>query len=391
MKKTIKLIPAIVMLLVSAILVSTSTYAWFSMNTKVNVTGMEIKAVVQDNLLIAKATSGAADTDGELETAYQKALTDRIVAILEPASTVDGVKYYYTATDNVVGSGDAITDNYISYTNYASETVYGTQEGASGYTDKFSQNYGVSAEKAGALFSGVDKAEAFKDYAFYIKATNTAGSDKEVRISKLDLTYGAATQAQKAFRVAVFVDAMTDATTGAHAVESMPLKSIVKPTGATNFTENSAVKNNTTVAEISSSVRDQALVLGSVGVGTTKYFKVVVRIWLEGEDNTCNNDTFATLTDTWALDLECTMDGSSAAVNSLTQRQTSPKIDLSAAPSATDNAGTNVVIDSTTYYKIGDTSYYTTTVGAVTSATRVFSIVDNHPYDVTNQCTLPTT
>ena len=37
---------------------------------------------------------------------------------------------------------------------------------------------------------------------------------------------------------------------------------------------------------------------------TSNYvFKVVVRLWLEGEDITCRSDTFATLTNAWTLDL----------------------------------------------------------------------------------------
>lgn len=53
MKKFMKLIPAFVMLLVSAILVSTATYAWFSMNTQVTATGMEVKARSSEALAIS--------------------------------------------------------------------------------------------------------------------------------------------------------------------------------------------------------------------------------------------------------------------------------------------------------------------------------------------------
>ena len=40
MKNTRKLIPAVVMLLVSAVLMSTASFAWFSMNKQVTATGM---------------------------------------------------------------------------------------------------------------------------------------------------------------------------------------------------------------------------------------------------------------------------------------------------------------------------------------------------------------
>ena len=59
MKKFKKLIPAFCMLLVSAILLGSSTYAWFSMNDTVKATGMQINAIAaavgyQDQLAFSK-------------------------------------------------------------------------------------------------------------------------------------------------------------------------------------------------------------------------------------------------------------------------------------------------------------------------------------------------
>lgn len=47
-----KLIPALVLLLVSAMVMSTASYAWFSMNRTVTTTGMQITATVPTQLLI---------------------------------------------------------------------------------------------------------------------------------------------------------------------------------------------------------------------------------------------------------------------------------------------------------------------------------------------------
>ena len=44
--------------------------------------------------------------------------------------------------------------------------------------------------------------------------------------------------------------------------------------------------------------------LATITAGATKYYKVVVRLWIEGEDTTCTSETFANLTDTWALALQ---------------------------------------------------------------------------------------
>ena len=52
MKKFKKLIPALCMLLISAVLVGTSTYAWFSMNPNVSATGMTINAKSNSEFLV---------------------------------------------------------------------------------------------------------------------------------------------------------------------------------------------------------------------------------------------------------------------------------------------------------------------------------------------------
>ena len=64
MKKFKKLIPAFCLLLVSAVLMGTSTYAWFSMNKTVTATGMKITAKSDSVYLVISAgnTLNPADT-----------------------------------------------------------------------------------------------------------------------------------------------------------------------------------------------------------------------------------------------------------------------------------------------------------------------------------------
>lgn len=54
MKKMRKLIPAFAMLLVSAIMMSTASFAWFTMNDQVQATGMQVQAKASGNLLISE-------------------------------------------------------------------------------------------------------------------------------------------------------------------------------------------------------------------------------------------------------------------------------------------------------------------------------------------------
>ena len=65
MKLTRKLIPAFIMLLVSAVLMSTASFAWFAMNTEVSATGMAVKAKADSIFL---EISGPNDKTGEGES-----------------------------------------------------------------------------------------------------------------------------------------------------------------------------------------------------------------------------------------------------------------------------------------------------------------------------------
>lgn len=54
MKKFKKLIPALCMLLVSAVMLGSTTFAWFSMNNTVTATGMEVAAKSDELFLTIK-------------------------------------------------------------------------------------------------------------------------------------------------------------------------------------------------------------------------------------------------------------------------------------------------------------------------------------------------
>lgn len=57
MKKFKAIVPALAMLLVSAVLLGTSTFAWFSMNDEVTVSGMQITAKSDQHYLIVGSTN----------------------------------------------------------------------------------------------------------------------------------------------------------------------------------------------------------------------------------------------------------------------------------------------------------------------------------------------
>lgn len=133
MKKFRKLVPAFAMLLVSATVLASTTFAWFSMNNKVTATGMEVTAKANTQYLIVGQT---VDGDGKVVNA---AADKNTVAMLKAdgfgtANGTDGSKIYvfpvskvtdlesikdvtgnkivnYTGTEDPIKVGDYFTAN----------------------------------------------------------------------------------------------------------------------------------------------------------------------------------------------------------------------------------------------------------------------------------------
>ena len=194
-KNTVKILMAALSLLMALGIATGSTFAWFSLNNRVTVTGMTVSTKVGDNLQIATDTLGS--TAKAAESAFVNSLDQTVEGLLEPVSTINGTSFFYTPSSNVKADGDAIAETYVAY--------------AAG--DTFDTNYGVNetADTPDAL--------GYVDYVFQLKATNTDTTNPaEIRLTKVNLLYNAAqaTGAQlNAFRVAVFSqDITSDAPSG---------------------------------------------------------------------------------------------------------------------------------------------------------------------------------
>ena len=87
MKMTRKLIPAIAMLLISAVMMSTASFAWFSMNTSVSASGMQIQAKSASKYLQIVAGEDAFDNTAAQTTATAKKASN----ILRPTALVDAI------------------------------------------------------------------------------------------------------------------------------------------------------------------------------------------------------------------------------------------------------------------------------------------------------------
>ena len=106
MKLSRRLIPAFAMLLVSAVLMSTASYAWFAMNTTVSATGMTVSATASEDIFLEIKAVG--ETEGTYSTSATGNLNTALLpAAHEPFSGVNDIatagNWFYKFS-NVAGS-----------------------------------------------------------------------------------------------------------------------------------------------------------------------------------------------------------------------------------------------------------------------------------------------
>ena len=132
MKKFKKLIPAFCMLLVSAILLGSSTYAWFSMNKTVTATGMQVTAKSNSSYLLIDAVDNA-ENKGTSALSKAAAFVSGGTNVANKGSCTEEHEH------NETNCGDkwvaANTDKMVYPTYYATGTTMpGTADGATSLT-----------------------------------------------------------------------------------------------------------------------------------------------------------------------------------------------------------------------------------------------------------------
>lgn len=350
-----KLIPAAGMLALSASMLATSTYAWFTMNKTVEVYGMELKTKVGSNLLICS---------DNVEANYSAAtLHEGRMGLLEPVSSINGTtgSFFYTTNATARGTKDAGA----TVTAYNEDTVLANDvAGKYAYDNDFNDAYATNpqsgtfnvtnvkmvkqkgTEGQEGYVAGQDGAAyGYIDYVFYIKATSDTANQK-LMLTECNLLYNnaaidstnktAGVDLDRAWRVGVFAEALDAATEGGKGNSGSTLaiaqkdpasaagkqKGILGLANSAYFTESKAQKS-TTAADVDTVVNfmngnatengegyaANGVVLDTIAnSGTTAYYKVLVRVWLEGEDNTCNSETYAKLTNNWSVNCKFELD-----------------------------------------------------------------------------------
>lgn len=303
-----KLIPAVAMLTTSAVMLSTATYAWFTMSREVEVTGIKLTATTPQTIEVSlgKATAGATITSkteatepGDDEKLWSnKAATSFVYASfgkLIPASSTDGTNLYYTTKAKENGKSVDITG--------ANAFTQATENNNAGWTF---QTAGASSETESNLTADTKGEGYYLDIPVWFRTTNVEDVKLGVDVTVTDPnadddnTKG---DLYKATRVAfltsdkttangVFLGAETDVDNGYYKKKAVRAN--------TGTSENDYYGTVTVAKEVTANTAGQVTnsdsteVANVTGVGTgktgygtpTKYY---IRVWLEGEDVNCWN------------------------------------------------------------------------------------------------------
>lgn len=252
MKTMKKLIPALAMLLVSAVLLGTSTFAWFSMNTSVKATGMQVQAKAEAGLVISNDAGGTYDATA--------ASAKSTVAQLYPGSTKDLSTWLHSVSTNPASANTQ--QSYTTGSAWAADPGYG--------------NYVV--------------------HDFYIRSS----SAEELTITSLDVTSVTATVSSaspannlsKALRVGVKFDGSSNIKIYAPVTGFTTTVSVQNEAGA--YSSESSARTDVTAVNGSTLFNDTSVT--SLPNNTQQGKHVYVYVWFEGEDAACiSNNIIASL------------------------------------------------------------------------------------------------
>ena len=281
-----KVVSALAMLLVSAVALSSASYAWFTMSKQVEVKGIELTATAPDNVLIA--TNTAYETIGDYASVKQLVVTDATngkkdvlkgdtttpisgTDLLLPSSSVNGLNLY--DTENVEDEGQDKDGALYKKSTNATELYYVDVPLYILTTGSGDVNVAIDTEKS--------------------KVTGTDGGIvNAVRFAVLEDT---SSKGVYAINKEMFKKNETDVKPVSNVANPDNITGLGTPTydkcdvitvGAKNADEQTAANKNKITLKGTGNDGFNA----NVDTGATnkyEYTKVIVRIWIEGQSLYC--------------------------------------------------------------------------------------------------------
>ena len=315
-----KIIPAVGMLALSATMLSTSTYAWFTMNKEVEMTGLNMTATVGEGMEISLAevdgttitapslTTPADDKSDSWGSAVVVGDYYEKIGLLNPASSVDGVNLY-DATDATNGGKKASNFKSIDLTNNdniataTARTTLETDKAVTADEDSVGYCVDIPVHLRTNKKSGSGAKENGDIYCKINITPNSKSAEGSALGTDVDTLY-------KAIRVAFIPKTEgTDSVTNIFAVDSdcyggdkVAVSGISTKTASTNLinsTDSTFVVNASEFAE-GIGVDSGLNIPLADGAGQYGHLDFTVRVWLEGESTTCYYDKSG---QSWNIDL----------------------------------------------------------------------------------------
>ena len=316
-----KLIPAVAMLTASAVMLTTATYAWFTMNKEVDVSGLKMTATASDALEISLGSVKGDDlkigslTNQPKDTADEISWTKAIdvgeyydtVKYIAPASSVNGTSLFKEVSST--NAGMTATDFIALSTDLVNAS------GAKGI------NVRDTKTANGKLANVTDKTEKayYVDVPVHLRTSKYSADTEDNKIyCKMKITNAdgtTATDLYKAVRVA-FIPTNDAGTISGEAAASI--------WGADDATYNGDKKaiagagNRTTAS--STVLGDPAVITtlsettgtdtkmtipSATTAGAYGHTDFIVRVWLEGESTSCQD---ANASQDWNIDFAFAID-----------------------------------------------------------------------------------
>ena len=269
-----RLIPALAMLLVSAILLGTSTFAWFSMNTQVTATNMQVKAVADQGILINEIADA---TDSHWDNTSTTSQTEGInLHATSTANTSTWYVAYSKLQDNAAAAAQGQASENLTADGYKAL-------GTNPYTTANETVAAVAGSNAQQVITYVDTGATgyangegyYVKYTYYIKSSadaitlNPTAAGQTFNIKSVTATPATNNSADldKSLRVAVVV--------GNKAYIFAPVNG-----ATTSYYVNAS---STATAPIDHTI-SQATALGTIPATTSNGTPVDVYLYFEGED-----------------------------------------------------------------------------------------------------------
>ena len=174
MKKFKKLIPALCMLLVSAVMLGSTTFAWFSMNTTVTASGMKVEAKSDAKFLQIKNTGAWNDTD-----AFTSVTLTAAKKSIYPTMPVKSIAEDSKSVTPFHGTTLVWVSTYSTDPSNATAGV-GTSNNYSNVTDNVADNHALKVDFTVRLKPNSGATEATNLKVTNVKFTATTQTDADI-------------------------------------------------------------------------------------------------------------------------------------------------------------------------------------------------------------------